>query len=29
VWWAGRQAAVTLPQHVNGGNVGQIREQLL
>ncbi len=29
VQWTGRQAVVTLPQHIDGSNVGQIREQLL
>jgi anti-anti-sigma factor len=27
--WAGQQALVTLPQHIDRGNAGQIREQLL
>lgn len=29
VQWTGRQAVVTLPQHVDTSNAGQIREQLL
>ena len=29
VQWIGQQALVTLPQHINSGNAGQIREQLL
>ena len=29
VQWTGRQAVVTLPQHIDGSNAGQIREQLL
>lgn len=27
--WAGRQAAVTLPEHIDVSNAGQLREQLL
>ena len=27
--WTGRQAVVTLPQHIDGSNAGQIRERLL
>jgi anti-anti-sigma factor len=27
--WTGRQAVVTLPQHIDGSNAGRIREQLL
>ena len=29
VQWTGRQAVVTLPQHIDGSNADQIREQLL
>jgi len=29
VQWTGRQAMVTLPQHIDGSNADQIREQLL
>jgi anti-anti-sigma factor len=29
VQWAGRQASVTLPQHIDSSNAGQISEQLL
>jgi anti-anti-sigma factor len=29
VQWTGRQAAVTLPEHINAANAGQIREELL
>jgi anti-sigma B factor antagonist len=29
VQWTGRQAVVTLPQHIDGSNAGQIRERLL
>ncbi len=29
VQWTGRQAVVTLPQHIDGSNAGRIREQLL
>jgi anti-anti-sigma factor len=29
IQWAGQQALVTLPQHIDRGNAGQIREQLL
>jgi anti-sigma B factor antagonist len=29
VQWTGRQTVVTLPQHIDGSNAGQIREQLL
>ena len=29
VQWTGRQALVTLPQHIDSSNAGQICEQLL
>jgi anti-anti-sigma factor len=29
VWWTGRQAVVTLPEHIDVANAGQIREELL
>ena len=29
IQWAGQQALVTRPQHIDRGNAGQIREQLL
>jgi anti-sigma B factor antagonist len=29
VGWTGRQAAITLPEHIDVSNAGQIREQLL
>jgi anti-sigma B factor antagonist len=29
VQWAGRQVVVTLPEHIDGSNAGQIRERLL
>ena len=29
VRWTGRQAVVTLPEHIGGSNAGQIREELL
>jgi anti-anti-sigma regulatory factor len=29
VAWVGRQAAVTLPEHIDVSNAGQIREELL
>ena len=29
VRWAGRQAVVTLPEHISAANAGQIREELL
>jgi len=29
IQWAGQQALVTLPQHIDRGNAGQIGEQLL
>jgi hypothetical protein len=29
VAWAGRRAVVTFPEHVDGSNVAQVREQLL
>jgi anti-anti-sigma factor len=29
VEWTGRQAAVTLPEHIDVSNAGQIREQML
>jgi anti-sigma B factor antagonist len=29
VQWAGKRAVVTLPEHIDAANVGQVREQLL
>jgi anti-sigma B factor antagonist len=29
VQWTGRQAVVTLPEHIDASNAGQIREELL
>jgi anti-anti-sigma regulatory factor len=29
VQWTGRQAVVTLPEHIDVSNAGQIREELL
>ena len=29
LWWAGRQAVLTLPEHITVSNAGQIREELL
>ena len=29
VRWAGRQAIMTLPEHIDASNAGQIREELL
>jgi anti-sigma B factor antagonist len=29
VWWTGRQAVVTLPEHIDSSNADQVREQLL
>lgn len=29
LWWAGRQAVLTLPEHITVSNAGQIRENLL
>jgi hypothetical protein len=29
VWWTRQQAVVTLPEHIDVSNAGQIREELL